>query len=253
LKSNFLSEEPAIFNIVPKIFAEKTNILSGMSTRRGGGQSERFGMNLGSHVRDEPENVAVNKKIFFAHIGLSEKNLALPLQCHSTNVCAIVAPGQYEACDALITLQQHVILAVTIADCVPVMLLDPKTPAVGIVHAGWRGTSGGIVQKTVVKMIQEYKTDPAQVLVFIGPSAGKCCYEVGNEVAVLFGKKSVPYSKTFLDLKNENRLQLLQVGVKAEHIEVSAFCTICEKELFHSFRRDGRNAGRMMAFICITN
>jgi YfiH family protein len=253
LKSSFPSEDPAVLNIVPKIFAEKTNILAGMSTRRGCDPSERFGMNLGSPIGDEPKNVAANKKIFFAHFGLSEKNLALPLQCHSTTVCAIIAPGQYEACDALITLQQHIILAVTIADCVPIMLLDPIIPAVGIVHAGWRGTSGGIVQKTVVKMIQEYKTDPAQVLAFIGPSAGKCCYEVGNEVAVMFGKKSVPFNKTFLDLKNENMLQLLQVGVKAEHIEVSAFCTICEKELFHSFRRDGRNAGRMMAFICITN
>jgi YfiH family protein len=120
------------------------------------------------------------------------------------------------------------------------------------VHAGWKGTVGFIVNRAVEKMKTEFKTDPAQLVAYIGPSAGACCYEVGEEVAVMFGNKIVPYhKKAFLDLKKENMLQLMQLGVSASNIEVSSSCTICEKKLFHSFRRDSQKAGRMMAVICI--
>jgi hypothetical protein len=80
-----------------------------------------------------------------------------------------------------------------------------------------------------------------------------CCYEVGEEVAIMFGNKVVPYhkKKIFIDLKKENTHQLLQQGVLENNIEVSTSCTICEKELFHSYRRDGKKSGRMMAVICI--
>jgi copper oxidase (laccase) domain-containing protein len=91
------------------------------------------------------------------------------------------------------------------------------------------------------------------MLAYIGPSVAACCYEVGKEVSVMFTNKVVTYSgkKTFLDLKKENISQVKQLGVLASNIEVSTSCTVCEKELFHSFRRDGQKTGRMMAVICM--
>jgi len=102
-------------------------------------------------------------------------------------------------------------------------------------------------------MQEKFKTDTKNILAFIGPSAGACCYEVIMDVAVKFENKIVPYSntKTFIDLKKENTSQLKKLGVLASNLEASTHCTICEKQLFHSYRRDGKRAGRMMAVICL--
>ena len=111
-----------------------------------------------------------------------------------------------------------VALVVTIADCVPILLFDPIKKAIGAVHAGWRGTANAIVKRAICKMQEEFKTDTKNVLAFIGPSAGVCCYEVSEEVAVKFENKIVPYNKTkiFIDLKKENASQLQQQGVVSE-------------------------------------
>ncbi len=144
-------------------------------------------------------------------------------------------------------------MLITIADCVPIMLFDPIQNVIGIAHAGWRGTANEIVKRAVYKIQEEFKTDTQNLLTFIGPSAGVCCYEVNEEVAVKFENKIVPCNTTkiFIDLKKENASQLTQLGVIAENIEISTHCTICEKHLFHSYRRDGKSAGRMMAVICL--
>jgi hypothetical protein len=138
-----------------------------------------------------------------------------------------------------------------VADCVPIIIFDPIEKAIGIVHAGWRGTANAIVQRTIEKMQKEFNTDTKNILASIGPSAGACCYEVGPEVAVMFGNKIVHSNaqKIFVDLKKENAVQLEEKGVIPDHIEMSKHCTICEKELFHSFRRERKSAGRMMAVI----
>ena len=144
-------------------------------------------------------------------------------------------------------------LVITIADCVPILLFDPIQNAIGVVHAGWRGTANAIVKRALYKMKEEFRTDIKNVLAFIGPSAGVCCYEVSEEVAVKFKNKIVPYNKkkVFVDLKKENAFQLEKQGVVPGNIEISNNCTICEKQLFHSFRRDGKSAGRMIAVICL--
>lgn len=223
-----------------------------MSTRIGNNGDNEFGIYLGSKENVDSERVKRNRKDFFSEIGIPEHYLAYPVQCHSKNVLKVSAPGEYKSCDGLITNTVHVALAVSAADCVPVLLFDPLNKAIGAVHAGWRGTAGFVVMRAVEMMEAEYGTDPAKILVYIGPSAGACCYEVNEEVAIKFGNKIVPYSpKVFLDLKKENMSQLLKLGAAAGNIEVSSSCTICEKELFHSFRRDGLSAGRMTAIICI--
>jgi hypothetical protein len=253
LKSGFQLDRKEITIILPKIFFGILNVRAGMSTRFGKENNTEFGINLSFQVGDDPTRVEKNRRKFFAQVRISEHDLAIPLQCHSNNVLKVDKPGQYRECDALITNTHHVALVVTVADCVPILLFDPINKVVGAVHAGWRGTMGLIVKRAVEKMKAEYRSDPAQMLAFIGPSAGVCCYEVGEEVAIKFGNKVVPYheKKILIDLKKENTDQLLQQGVLGNNIEVSTSCTICEKELFHSYRRDGKKSGRMMVVICL--
>jgi polyphenol oxidase len=239
--------------ILPQIFRNNPELSAGMSTILDGECKSAYGMNLSYNVGDDPSNVKRNRDLFYSRLHISGEQLAIPLQCHSDTVLKIDTPGEYGQCDALITNVKRIALVVTVADCVPILLFDPVNKAIGAVHAGWRGTAGQIVKRTVVKMTSEYQTDPSRLLAFIGPSAGVCCYEVGEEVAVMFKNKIVSYSgnSVFVDLKEENKLHLQQEGTLVDHIEVSKFCTICEKELFHSFRRDGKKSGRMMATICM--
>jgi hypothetical protein len=253
LKFGFQLDREEINVILPKVFSGISEVHAGMSTRIGKANDTEFGINLSFNVGDNPTRVERNRRRFFTQVGISEHDLAVPLQCHSNSVLKVDTPGEYKECDALITNTTHVALVVTVADCVPILLFDPINKAIGAIHAGWRGTIGLIVKRAVEKMKAEFRTDAAQMFAYIGPSAGVCCYEVGREVAVMFGNKVVPYDKKkiFIDLKKENTHQLLQQGVLGNNIEVSTSCTICEKGLFHSYRRDGKKSGRMMAVICI--
>jgi polyphenol oxidase len=253
LKSDFPFEMNEASVILPKIFSGYPEIRSGMSTKLGRKNQAGFGMNLSYRVGDDPAVVEMNRKVFFSSRGITVSELAIPLQIHSYNVRRVDAPGEYEECDALVTNADGVALVVTIADCVPILLFDPIQKAIGVVHAGWRGTANSIIKRAVEHMLAEFKTESENILAFIGPSAGVCCYEVGADVAVKFDNKIVPYNekKIFIDLKKENASQLLQLGVVAGNIEISTHCTICEKHVFHSHRREGKRAGRMMAFICM--
>jgi polyphenol oxidase len=253
LKSDFRFDMHKKTLIVPEIFSPYPHVNSGMSTMQGSGINTGFWKNMSYQVGDDPARVDMNRAAFFSEVGISKNELAIPLQSHSENVCNVEMPGEYENCDGLVTNTQGVALAVTIADCVPILLFDPVKNVIGAVHAGWRGTANTIVQKAVRTMQVEYNTDMNDVRVFIGPSAGLCCYEVSEEVAVKFENKIVSYNNTkvFIDLKKENALQLQKQGLVKGNIEISKHCTICEKQLFHSFRRDGKRAGRMMAVVCL--
>jgi len=253
LKSDFQFDTLEKTVLLPKIFSAYPEIRSGMSTKLGSKNQTGFEMNCSYTVGDDPAIVETNRTSFFSLFGISINELAIPLQSHSDNVRTVDIPGKYAECDALITNASGVALVVTVADCVPILLFDPIKKAIGIVHAGWRGTADEIVKRTVEKMQEEFKTDTKNILAFIGPSAGVCCYEVNMDVAVKFENKIVPYNKTktFIDLKKENASQLKKLGVLACNLEVSSHCTICEKQLFHSYRRDGKRAGRMMAVICL--
>jgi YfiH family protein len=253
LKSVSPFEREPLTVISPKIFAYYPGVRAGMSTKLEGSAKQILGMNMSYKVGDVPSQVKKNRDAFLSRMEILESELAVPFQCHSPTVLRVDRSGEYDACDALITNQKNVALAVLVADCVPLLLFDPIHSALGAVHAGWRGTVDKIVPRTVEKMKVEYQTNPKQLKAFIGPSAGKCCYEIGEEVAVMFGIKIVSYEKKryFLDLKEENRSQLQQQGVPRGNIETSGSCTICENHVFHSYRRDGKSAGRMMAVICL--
>jgi hypothetical protein len=136
-------------------------------------------------------------------------------------------------------------VAVKTADCIPVLLVDEEHRAVAAVHAGWRGTVRGIVQQALRAMQAEFGTRPERVHAAIGPGIGKCCYEVGAEVAAQFGEAGTCQ----IDLVEANRRQLAEAGVPDTQIYSAQLCTKCGAGDFHSYRRDKEQAGRMLSFI----
>jgi hypothetical protein len=136
-------------------------------------------------------------------------------------------------------------VAVKTADCIPVLLVDEEHRAVAAVHAGWRGTVRGIVQQALRAMQAEFGTRPERVHAAIGPGIGKCCYEVGAEVAAQFGETGTCH----IDLVEANRRQLAEAAVPDTQIYSAQLCTKCGVGDFHSYRRDKEQAGRMLSFI----
>ncbi len=235
-----------------EVFSRYPEIIFGMSTRQGGISAGKLDLNMSFNVDDTRANVEENRRRFFNALQIPESSVAFPVQCHSNKVLVARKTGRYEACDGLITLQRNVFLAVSVADCVPIFLFDRNTKAIAGVHAGWRGTCSHIVNNAVRLMKKEFAVNATDLVAFIGPSAGKCCYEVGGEVASQFEPKFVEEGKNHkfkLDLKSANYSQLLSEGVPAENIEVHSACTICSSERFHSYRRDGKESGRMLGII----
>jgi YfiH family protein len=185
--------------------------------------------------------------------------------------------------DASVTNRPGLLLAVQTADCVPILLVDAKRPAVAAVHAGWRGTLQRIVAKTVGQMQMQFGSRPADLLAALGPAIGGCCYQVGTEVAARFLAQfpraaewfeefrsgdepnplqwlnkmppghQPPPANVLLDLRKANRWQLMEVGLFPRNIFVSDLCTACRSDLLFSYRREGPETGRLMAVIGMRN
>lgn len=237
-----------------EILSRYRQIVFGMSTRNGGVSPGGLGMNLSFDVGDDKVNVIENRRRFFEalHIGLDE--LAFPVQCHSSTVRSITMWGGYEDCDGLATSELGVFIAISVADCVPIFLFDPVTRTVAGIHAGWRGTSSGITRNAVALMKAEFGASARDIVAFIGPAAGKCCYEVGSDVAKRFKPEFVEAGtgdKWKVDLKGANVSELISSGVSPSNIEQHGGCTIHESKQFHSYRRDGDSSGRMISVIGI--
>jgi YfiH family protein len=154
---------------------------------------------------------------------------------------------QHQDADALIDNTPGIALGIKTADCGPVLLVDPVNRAIAAVHAGWRGTVQQIVPTTIRSMAAEFGTRPEDLRAAIGPCIGSCCYEVGPEVAREFGIHAP--GRVHLDLRVINRHQLQAAGVPAANISISPDCTMCDPARYHSFRRDSKDAGRMISWI----
>ena len=172
-------------------------------------------------------------------------NLATLKQIHSsTCVPAGGRSGLLGEGDALLENRPGSVVAIKTADCIPILLVDERRRAVAAVHAGWRGTASGIAPGAVAAMREQYGTDPADLHAAIGPGIGRCCYEVGPEVAQFFGEQG----RAHIDLAETNRGQLIAAGVTEGRIYASNLCTMCRPEEFHSFRRDREAAGHLHSF-----
>jgi YfiH family protein len=175
-------------------------------------------------------------------------NLTTLKQIHSaTCVFAAGRSGNLGQGDALLENKPGAAVAVKTADCIPILLVDPRHRAVAAVHAGWRGTVAAIAARAVASMGEHFGTEPPDLAAAIGPGIGQCCYEVGPEVAQHFGEAS----RTRIDLAGANRQQLIQAGVSPARIYTADLCTMCSPAEFHSYRRDREQAGRMYSFVGI--
>jgi len=173
------------------------------------------------------------------------RNLATLHQIHSDIVIdAGGRSGSLGDGDALINNTSGHLIAVKTADCIPILIVDTRQRAVAAVHAGWRGTAQRIATRVIEQMQRRFASQPGDLLAAIGPGIGKCCYEVGPEVARQFPE--FVDSNRHVDLPSANRHQIAGCGVPLEHIYVANLCTMCNGE-FHSFRRDKQQAGRMLS------
>lgn len=239
--------------IRPALFRQHP-VLAALSTRRGGVSAEPYGMNLSFSVGDDPNDVLRNRQLFYGSLRIGLDTLAIPKQVHSSKVLAVRQAGEYLECDGLVTDKEQIFLCVTFADCLPLLLYAPDVRAIGAIHAGWRGTSAGIGKEGVRQLTAEFGADPSKLLGFIGPAAGVCCYEVGQDVVDRFDPRYIRKSDGhwYADLKGAIAGQLRDSGVSVNHLEIHPSCTIKEPVNYHSFRRDGARSGRMMAVIGIS-
>jgi YfiH family protein len=222
----------------------------GLSTRLDGLSPEPYGMNISFNVGDDESNVKRNRALFFERIGVVPDRTAFAGQIHSGSVVVVRTPGRYPDCDGLVTGIKKIYCCISVADCVPIFLFDPERRVIAAVHAGWRGTAAAIARRAVSVMREQFRSNPSNIHGFIGPGAGPCCYQVGQEVASKFPQRfhSNNGDRLTIDLKGINASQLMEAGVEEHRIERSPDCTICTTHL-HSYRRDGKRSGRMMGVI----
>ena len=182
-------------------------------------------------------------------------NLATVQQIHSDKVLQADRAGPMGEGDALISNQPGITLSVRTADCLPILMADTRNRAIAAVHAGWRGTIQEIVPKTIQAMADRFGTHPDDLVIGVGPGIGACCFEVGPEVAIQFAKlfpeRTDLNQKTKVDLVETNLRLLRRNGGSVRQIATSGLCSYCRPDLFHSYRRDGEAAGRMVSAIRI--
>lgn len=175
-------------------------------------------------------------------------------QVHGADVLVVGAgPGvgpDGAVADALITAEPRLGLAVLVADCVPVFLVDARGRAAGIVHAGWRGTAAGVLEAAIEAMRAELGVEPLELHVHLGPSICGRCYDVGPEVFEALGLPAPPH-KGFLDLAGVLAARGEALGVRPDRVSRSAYCTRCDEERFHSYRGEAGTSARMAAFVAL--
>ena len=262
---------------VPYLTFDSLSEISGFrhafTTRLGGvSEGEFTSMNMAFNRGDDPDRVTENYRRFCTSAGFEFEDLVASAQDHHTYVRAVTSadkgvgiykPRDMESVDALVTNEPGVTLVTYYADCTPLFFIDPVSRAVGLAHAGWRGTVGRIGEKVIGKMTALYGSDPRNIRAAVGPAISVCCYEVDEPCArhfraltdldtekFLFPKEG---GKFMLDLLETNRQILTAAGVPDENITVSDLCTNCNSDLLWSHRATQGRRGTMSAFLSIND
>ena len=275
-------------NDVPLVRFDSLSAFDGLihavSTRHGGVSSGYLSsLNLGKTVGDDPENVEINHRRLAEALGVRRDDFTTTWQVHSHRVLEATKEHRgtlIDQADGIITNQVDLPLTQRFGDCTPILVYDPSHHAVGLAHAGWRGTVAGMAGSLVQAMVAHYGSDPAELAAVVGPAIGPCCYEVGPDVvdavqcafpdaAFLLqpprdparfdtsdadesqGKLSPNGSspRPHFDLGEANRWQLARAGVR--QIEVAGVCTSCRRDLFFSHRGDHGRTGRFGAVVML--
>lgn len=250
---------------------EQDGFVNGFSTRLGGVSAmPQDALSLAGFHDDAAENILENRRRFLK-LFPGQWSLAGCWQVHGAEVRVVGSVeeakpaedqlGETIYCDIIVSNAYGVLAGVKTADCVPVLIGDPRTRSFAAVHAGWRGTLETAVIAGVRRLAEEYGARPEDLRVAIGASAGPCCYEVGADVINAFTSRfrygADLFTRTrpghaFVDLLKANRFQLESTGVRADRIHVAPLCTMCRTDLFFSYRQEKKlqgKVGRLMAVI----
>lgn len=248
-------------------FSNPACSVQGFTTRHEGISRPPYNsLNLGATTQDQQHNVEGNRSLMTRAFGVAQEALVTVRQVHGSDILVIDAPNDDYShfltleSDAIITNQPGVMIGVCVADCAPILLMDPEKRVIAAVHAGWQGTAAGLVSKTVAGMKSLFDCNPSALQAAIGPCISKCCYEVDAPVKQAFAQSPVSWEacaelngdgKWQIDLAAANRELLISAGVPAAAIQVSDLCVSCHRELFFSYRRDDGETGRQMGFIML--
>ncbi len=234
------------------------------STRLGGiSPLPKDALNLTFVDVDAKENVIINRNEFFKALHIPHGFLRTAKQIHSNKVVVLDETDNYKIDskplgDALITNQSNFALAIQVADCYPILIVDLNRRVIANIHAGWRSTLRGIVENTLEILQKYFECSTKHLLAIIGPGIGKCCYEVGGEVVEQFSEflsdgktfwQSSLSDSYYLDLLGIIKYQLQNCGLSAKQIIALELCTSCHSDLFFSYRKEGKSSGRMMSII----
>jgi YfiH family protein len=232
--------------------ASLPGVVHAVTTRAGGVSEGRCAsLNVSYSVGDEASNVDENLQRAAETVGSRREDLFAAYQVHGREVTLVEAQTEPRPkCDVLISRTPDKTLMLRYADCTPVLLADPRTRAVAVVHAGWRGSAVRAAAAAVEALGSAFGARPDDIVAGVGPAIGPCCYEVGGDVFEAFGDRPHLFADRKLDLWEANRQALVDAGVPAANIEVAAICTRCESERFFSHRANGgQPAGRFAALI----
>jgi hypothetical protein len=219
-----------------KIFPE--NIIAGVTMRN----LEIF-KNVGFELKNR-EHV----KELATQIGVKTDNMLLQAQCHS-DIIVLAEKGIMKESDAMITKEKGLIINISIADCAAILIYDPINELIAGVHSGWRGTKEKILPKTIKKMINEFDSNPLDLLLYFSPMASKKNYEVGREFLDYFPRSiEIRNDKYYFNNTKQLQIDIEEFGIPKKNFEIADICTI-ENGEYHSFRRDREKSGRMSAFI----
>ncbi|MBE6766690.1 MAG: peptidoglycan editing factor PgeF [Ruminococcaceae bacterium] len=272
LKSNILrvNKKGELVYLTFPLF-EKYGIKHAFTTRYGGvSTGDCASFNTGFDRGDAPENVRENLRRLCAATGIEYEKIIYSKQTHTNNVRIVtpedigkgpIKPVDYTDVDGLISNIPKTALLTQYADCVPLMFYDTKNNIIATSHAGWRGTVKEIGRVTVEKMVDAFGSNPSDIIAGIGPSVGNCCYEVDDPVYNAFAEIDyMPLDKIFerkpngrymLNLREANRIILIEAGISPENVEVADVCTSCNCEHLHSHRKTAGKRGNLGLIISL--
>lgn len=238
-----------------KLLSKYPHVRHAFSTRLGGTSAGSYSsLNLAFSTGDIKEKVSANREAFFSTVKIDTSTVCRLKQQLGSTVVAIDRPDTYKG-DSLVTNKPQVSLLTLSADCLLLLMFDPKKNVIANCHASRLGTQSEITLKTIQLMIEKYGCSAEDILVSMCATIGKCCYEIGS-VKVNDLKNTLSYVDKFFngnrfDIAGANLHQALSMGVRDENIESKCLCTRCNEPLFFSYRRDGAESGRHGAIISL--
>lgn len=245
----------------PELF-NREKVLVAFTLRQGGVSPTPYNLlNLGFHVGDHHQNVLKNRQLIMSCLNLDINQMTTAKQIHGNRSVLVkeelIGRGaqSYEdsisGTDALICGLNNVSLALFFADCVPLVIVDPVNRCIAVIHAGWRGIMDNIIPRTLSKLRKCFAIKIPQLIAYIGPSIGGCCYEVGQPLIERFKAKfNMPIEGYKIDLPRLVKTELRREGILGERIISADLCTSCRNDIFFSFRRANKT-GRQAALVAL--